>query len=75
VSRRFDKWESPKHVSRKRRGTVPAKLSKSWPHDQYFHTILETEIFISKLGEREEHGKQSVSSEDRQGIPVSQWKK
>ena len=67
------KWEPSLHASGRWRVTVPAKFSDTGHRrDQYFDTKKSAEQFISKtLGEREEHGKQAVSSEERHWINVA----
>ena len=61
------------HASGRWRVTVPAKFSDTGRRrDQYFDTKKSAEDFISEtLGEREEHGKQGVSSEERHWIKVA----
>ena len=67
------KWEPSLHASGRWRVTVPAKFSDTGSRrDQYFDTKKSAEQFISKtLGEREEHGRQAVSSEERHWIQVA----
>jgi hypothetical protein len=66
------KWEPSKHTSGRWRVTVPAKFSDTGSRkDRYFDTKKSAEQFIADtLGEREEHGKQAVSSEERHWIQV-----
>ena len=65
-------WEPSRHASGKWRVTVPAKLSDTGRRrDQYFDTKKAAEEFIADtLEERQEHGKQAVSSEERHWIQV-----
>jgi hypothetical protein len=67
------KWEPSLHASGRWRVTIPAKFSDTGSRrDQYFDTKKSAERFISKtLGEREEHGRQAVSSEERHWIQVA----
>src|SRR5260370_17638386 len=67
------KWEPSLHASGRWRVTVPAKFSDTGSRrDQYFDTKKSAEQFISKtLGERQEHGRQAVSSEERHWINVA----
>jgi hypothetical protein len=67
------KWEPSLHASGRWRVTIPAKFSDTGSRrDQYFDTKKSAEQFISEtLGERQEHGKQSVSSEERHWINVA----
>lgn len=67
------KWEPSLHASGRWRVTVPAKFSDTGRRrDQYFDTKKSAEQFISEtLGERQEHGKQAVSSEERHWINVA----
>lgn len=73
ASRRYSKWIPSEHATGRWRVTVPAKLSETGKRrDQYFDTKKEAEKFISNtLGEREEHGKQAASSEERYWIQVA----
>jgi hypothetical protein len=66
------KWEPSRHTSGKWRVTIPAKLSDTGRRrDQYFDTKKGAEEFIADtLEERQEHGKQAVSSEERHWIQV-----
>jgi hypothetical protein len=66
------KWEPSKHASGKWRVAIPAKLSETGRRrDKYFKTRKSAEEFIAEtLGEREEHGKQAVSSGERHWIAV-----
>jgi hypothetical protein len=73
-TRKYSKWTPSEHKASGRwRVTVPANLSDTGKRkDQYFDTQKDAEQFIkSTLGEREEHGKQSVSSEERFWINVA----
>jgi hypothetical protein len=67
------KWEPSLHASGRWRVTVPAKFSDTGGRcDRYFDTKKSAERFISEtLGERDEHGKQAVSSEERHWIQVA----
>ena len=67
------KWEPSEHASGKWRVTVPAKFSDTGRRrDRYFDAKKSAEQFISEtLGERQEHGKQAVSSEERHWINVA----
>jgi hypothetical protein len=67
------KWIPSEHASERWCATIPAKLSETAKRrDQYFGTKKEGEKFIwNTLGEREEHGKQTVSSEERYWIQVA----
>jgi hypothetical protein len=67
------KWEPSEHASGRWRVTVPAKFSDTGRRrDRYFDTKRSAEQFISEtLGERQEHGKQAVSSEERHWINVA----
>jgi len=73
-SRRFSKRVPFEHGSGKRRETVPAKLSETGKRrEQGFSSKMEAEKFITNtLGEREEHGTQAVSSEERHLIRVAE---
>jgi hypothetical protein len=67
------KWEPSEHASGRWRVTVPAKFSDTGRRrDRYFDTKKSAEQFISEtLGERGEHGRQAVSSEERHWINVA----
>lgn len=69
-SHSFSKKVPFEHGSGKRRETVPAKPSATGKHSELcFNSKTETVKFIANtLGEREEHGKQAVSSEERRLI-------
>jgi hypothetical protein len=68
--RKYRKWAPSLHATGKWRVTVRAKLSETGKRrDEYFDTKKDAEKFIADtLEEREEHGKQSLSSGDLIGF-------
>lgn len=72
-ARKYSHWEPTTHSSGRWRVMVPAKLSDTGKRQaKYFDTKKDGEKFISEtLEQREEHGKQSVSSEERTWINLA----
>src|SRR5260221_3723345 len=68
-----NKWLPSKHTSGRWRVVVPARWSDTGKQqDRYFATKAKAEEFITgTLDERDEHGKQAVSAEERHWIQVA----